>query len=83
MMSTQRVRVPVGGVKVSWEEVVHLLDALNAPPLPLSFHPPKDETAVREWMSVYSNWYYHKRTKALRNLLPDNIDDVEIEIGEE
>lgn len=49
---------------IAWEEVVELVDALNAPPMPL--RDTSNPKAVERWMAVYRAWYEQKRRAALR-----------------
>ncbi len=55
-------------VKVAWEDVVNLLDALNSSPMPLS----QDglENHMVRWMEIYTEWYRKKRVEALLSVTP-------------
>lgn len=65
----EMVAVNPSNVKVAWEDVVNLLDALNSPPLPLE----QENLSLRQasrWMEIYKEWYGKKRIDALLSVTP-------------
>lgn len=53
-------------VKVTWDEVAKLLDALNNSPLPLKEPKQMFEKDFIRWMEIYTIWYQTKRLQAMQ-----------------
>lgn len=52
-------------IKVTWDEVAKLLDALNSSPVPLKHPKNMSEKDFVRWMEIYEKWYQYKRVKAM------------------
>lgn len=67
-------------VKVTWEEVAKLLDALNSVPLPLQEPKQMESKNFVRWMEIYTNWYRKKRVEAMQL---DAATKLELELEDE
>lgn len=68
---TQKVKIPdTSSIKFTWDDMVHLLDALNSPPLPPSHQKQSDEKFMDNWMKLYRDWYQNKRPQAMNSISP-------------
>jgi hypothetical protein len=76
--STRKIDiVNAGEARVSWEDVVKLIDALNSTPMPI--RSVEDHTKLHRWMRTYSDWYNNKRTVSLQPIIaPLDLDLEEV-----
>lgn len=68
---TKKVVVPdVGSIKFTWDDIVHLIDALNSAPGILSDQHLRSAEAILRWMDNYKEWYFNKRLNAINVISP-------------
>ena len=53
-------------IKVTWDEVAKLLDAMNSAPTPIKEPKQMAEKDFIRWMQIYTDWYSGKRLPAMQ-----------------
>lgn len=67
-------------IKVTWEEVAKLMDALNSAPNPLEEPKQVESKNLVRWMEIYTGWYKKKRIEAMKL---DAVTKLELELEDE
>lgn len=69
-------------IKVTWDEVAKLLDALNSSPVPIKEPKQLAEKDFVRWMQIYTGWYFNKRLPAMQLTsakLELDLEEIELE----